>query len=258
MVLQKLLDTYQPIFQPPTTIPLTRLHEHQIHLLPNSQLVHVKLYRYPYFQKHEIELWVEDMLCCHLIRPSRSPYSSPVLLVKKKDGTWRFCMDYRALHAVTVKDRFLLPTIDELLDDLHNAQWFSRLDLAQGFHQIRMLPTDIPKTTFHAHNGHYEYNVMPFDLCNAPPTFQVTMNDLFWPFVRKFVLAFFDDILVYSRNFEEHLLHLESVLRALCREQFFVKLSKCAFGQQCIDYLGHIVLAKVIRLAILCRIAEAS
>ena len=171
------------------------------------------------------------MLRRHLIRPSRSPYSSLVLLVKKKDGTWCFCMDYRALNAITVKDRFPLPTIGELLDDLRNTQWFSRLDLAQGFHQIRMSPTHIPKTAFRTHNDHYEYNVMPFGLCNAPSTFQATMNDLFWPFVRKFVLIFFDDILVYSLNFEEHLLHLEFVLHTLRCEQFFVKLSKCAFGQ---------------------------
>jgi len=140
-------------------------------------------------------------------------------------------MDYKALNTVTVKDRFPLPTIDELLDDLHNAQWFSRLDLAQGFHQIRMSPMDIPKTAFRTHNDHYEYSVMLFGLCNAPSMFQATMNDLFRPFVLKFVLVFFDDILVYSRNFEEHLLHLESVLRTLRHEQFFVKLSKYAFGQ---------------------------
>ena len=142
------------------------------------------------------------MLRLHFIWPSRSPYSSPVLLVKKKDDTWHFCMDYRTPNTVTVKDRFPLLSIDELLDDLCNAQWFSKLDLARGFHQIRMSPMDIPKTTFRTHNGHYEYNVMLFGLCNMPSMFQATMNDLFWPFVRKFILVFFDDILVYSQNFE--------------------------------------------------------
>lgn len=176
-----------------------------------------------------------------MIKPSRSPFSSPVLLVKKKDGTWRFCVDYRALNSITVKDRFPIPTIDELLDDLGTATSFSKLDLAQGFHQIQMQPEDIPKTTFRTHHEHYEYKVMPFVLCNAPSTFQVTMNDLFSPFLLKFVLVFFDDILIFSNSFTDHLEHLALVLRTLHEGQFFLKESKCAFAQHSIEYLGHIV-----------------
>lgn len=151
--LQNPLQSYSTLFQQPTSLPPSRLHDHQINLLPNSQPVHVKPYRYPYFQKHGIEIQVEEMLLCNHIRSSRSPYSSHVLLVKKKDGTWCFRVDYRALNAVIIKDRFPIPTIDELLDDLHHATWFSRMDLALGFHQIRMAPTDIRKTSFRTHNA---------------------------------------------------------------------------------------------------------
>ena len=182
------------------------------------------------------------MLHRHLIHPSHSPYSSLVLLVKKKDESWWFCVDYHALNTITIKDRFPLPTIDDLLDDLGHATWFSKMDLAQGFHQIRMVESDIPETTFCTYQGHYEYVVMPFRLCNAPSTFQATMNDLIRPFIRKFIHVFFDDILVYSHNFDEHLDHLDQVLHTLQQGEFNLKLSKCVFGQHSIDYLGHIVL----------------
>lgn len=239
-----LLTQFRALFNPPQDLPPPRHITHKIHLLPNTNPVNVRPYRYPHFQKCEIEKQVEDMLKSGMIQLSQSPFSSPVLLVKKKDGSWRFCVDYRALNSITVKDRFPMPTIDELLDELGHTTWFSKLDLRQGFRQILMDPDDIHKTTFRTHQGHYEYKVMPFGLCNAPSTFQATMNELLKPFLRKFVAVFFDDILVYSSSFEQHITHLNCVFQTLLEGRFFLKGSKCLFGQRQLEYLGHIVSRK--------------
>ena len=242
--INNLLNRYQKLFQTPNHLPPPRDVTHRINLQPSTAPVNVRPYRYPHFQKTEIEKQVSNLLSAGLIRPSTSPYSSPVLLVKKKDGTWRLCVDFRSLNAVTVRDRFSIPTIDELLDELGQASWFSKLDLRQGFHQILMHELDIEKTAFRTHHGHYEYLVMPFGLCNAPSTFQAAMNSLLTPFLHRFATVFFDDILVYNDSLTSHILHLETIFLTLLQGQYYLKQAKCLFTQEQLEYLGHIVSGK--------------
>ena len=190
---------------------------------------------------------MHEILTLELIWPSTSPFSSLVLLVKQ-NGSWRFCINYRALSEVTVKDRFPIPTVEDMLDELHGATYFTKLDLRAGYHQVRVHPSDIHKTTCRTHNDHYEYMVMPFGLCNALSTFQTILNAIFWPHLRKFILVFFDDILIYSTTWDCHLNHVRQALEILKQQRFFVKASKCNFGQQELEYLGHIVTCHCVKV----------
>ncbi|KAJ3687163.1 hypothetical protein LUZ61_016327 [Rhynchospora tenuis] len=241
--LQSTLTDFDHIFQEPTELPPKRSIDHEIPLKEGSQPVSIRPYRYSYFQREEIEKIIEDLLVHNFIKPSTSPYSSPVLLVKKKDNSWRLCIDYRQLNDTTIKNKYPIPIIDDLLDELKGAAYFSKVDLRSGYHQIRMADCDTFKTAFRTHHGHFEFVVMPFGLTNAPATFQTLMNNLFQPYLRKFVLVFFDDILIYSQTIEDHVIHVSQVLQVLSDNQMFAKRTKCEFGMTQIEYLGHIISA---------------
>lgn len=196
----------------------------------------------------EVKKQLTDLLARGYIQPSSSPFGAPILFVRKKDGTLRFCVDYRALNKITVKNRYPLPRVEELFDRLQGAKVFSKIDLEAGYWQLRVKETDVPKTAFRTRYGHYEFKVMPFGLTNAPAAFQGAMNDIFRPYLDDFVVVFLDDILVYSKNPEEHLKHLNIVLETLHKHSFFAKLSKCTFGQDSIEFLGHIISPEGIRM----------
>lgn len=242
--IQSLLSEFESVFQNVSDLPPHRALDHAIPLLPNAIPVNSRPYSYSPAQKDEIERQVSEMLSARLITTSCSPFASPVLLVKKKDNSWRFCVDYRRLNALTVKNKFPLPIVDELLDELAGTKYFSKLDLRSGYHQIRMLEFDEYKTAFKTHHGHFQFRVMPFGLTNAPATFQCLMNSIFAPFLRKFVLLFMDDILIYNKCWEDHLQHLKCVLQLLQQHQFCAKLSKCTFVASQLEYLGHIISAQ--------------
>jgi hypothetical protein len=183
------------------------------------------------------------MLHQGVIQPISSVFSALVLLVKKQDGSWRFYVNYRALNSKTVKDKFPIPVVEELFNELHGGVFFTKLDMRSGYHQVRMHDADVEKTTFCTHQGFFEFLVMPFGLANAPATFQALMNDTLWSFLRWFVLVFFDDILIYSSSWSEHLRHINMVLAKLQEHHLFIKRSKCSFGEHSVAYLGHVISA---------------
>ena len=209
------MENHSKVFETPKGIPPILDHDHAIHLIPGSVPPNIRLYRYPYVQKREIEHMIAEMLEVGIIQPSQSSFSAPVVLVHKKDGSWCMCPYYRELNKLTIKDRFPIPMIDELLDELHGAIYFTKLDLRSGCHQIRMKIEDIPKTKFQTHEGHYQFLVMPFRFTNAPYTFQGLMNSIFNLFLRKFVLVFFDDIQIYNTSWKDHVKHVDRVLKLL-------------------------------------------
>jgi transposase InsO family protein len=198
-------------------------------------------YRLSPKEVQEVQTQVKELLRQGLIEPSNSPYGAPILFVQKKDGTLRMCCDWRKLNAQTIKSRYPLPRIDELMDSLQGAQFFTSLDLQSGYHQILISPEDAPKTAFTTPFGHYQWKVMSFGLCNAPAIFQETMNKVLSPLLRKGVLVYMDDIMVYAKTREEHARLLDQALTLLREHDFYVKLSKCEFEKPELKFLGHIV-----------------
>nr|KYP57679.1 Retrovirus-related Pol polyprotein from transposon 17.6 [Cajanus cajan] len=241
-IILQLLDDFKDIFQEPTQLPPSRPnHDHKISLIQGANPVNKRPYRYARHQKDIIEGLIQQYLKTGVIQHNTNPYASPVVLVGKKDGSWRLCVDYRDLNQATIKNKFPIPLVDDLLDELHGSTVFSKIDLRAGYNQVRMAKFDVGKTAFRTHGGHYEYLVMPFGLTNAPATFQSLMNDIFKHTLRKFLLVFFDDILIYSKSFDDHVRHLQQVLLTMRKNLLFAKRSKCYFAVGKVEYLGHFI-----------------
>ena len=212
-----------------TTLPPEREVEFMIDLVPGAEPQSRTPYRMAPAELEELKLQLQDLLAQGYIQPSTSPWGAPVLFVKKKDGSMRLCIDYRQLNNLTIKNRYPLPLIDELFDQLQGATVFSKLDLRQGYYQLRVKAEDIPKTAFNTRYGHYEFVVMPFGLTNALAVFMDLMHRVFQMYLDRFVVIFIDDILVYSKTEREHKEHLRLVLQRLKEHQLFAKFSKQEF-----------------------------
>ncbi|GJU28577.1 putative reverse transcriptase domain-containing protein [Tanacetum coccineum] len=195
----------------------------------------------PHVQMLELSNQLKELQEKGFIRPSHSSWGAPVLFVKKKDGAMRMCIDYRELNKLTIKNRYPLPRIDDLFDQLQGACCFSKIDLRSGYHQLRVQEEDISKTTFRTRYGHFEFTVMPFGLTNTPAIFMDLMNRVCKPYLDKFVIVFIDDILIYSKSEEEHEVHLKTILDLLKKEKLYAKFSKCEFWLKEVQFLGHVV-----------------
>lgn len=223
----------------PTGLPPSRSINHRIKLIPGTSPTNRQQYRLSNEEKTELNSQVQKLLKQGFIRDSVSPYNSPVLFVKKKDGTLRMCVDFRLLNQHTIRDRFPIPLVDDILSQIGNAKIFSKLDLVSGFHQLRIHEADTEKTAFSTNWGHYEYLVMPFGLTNAPSSFQRLMNGILQPFLGRGVVVYMDDILVYTDTLEDHAHLLRAVLKTLRTNQLQCNLTKCEMFRSRIKFLGH-------------------
>ncbi|GJQ96611.1 putative nucleotidyltransferase, ribonuclease H [Tanacetum coccineum] len=222
-------------------LPPVRQVEFQIDLIPRATPVARAPYRLAPSEMQELSNQLQELADRGFIRPSTSPWGAPVLFVKKKDGSFRMCIDYRELNKLTVKNRYPLPRIDDLFDQLQGSSVYSKIDLRSGYHQLRVRDEDIPKTAFRTRYEHYEFQVMPFGLTNAPAVFMDLMNRVCKPYLDKFVIVFIDDILIYSRNKEEHANHLRIILELLKKEKLYAKFSKCDFWIHIVQFLRHLI-----------------
>jgi hypothetical protein len=222
-------------------LPSEREVEFTIDLVPEIGPISKAPYRMAPVELKELKEQLQDLLGKGFIWPNASLWGAPVLFVKKKDGSMRLCIDYRELNKVTIRNKYPLPRIDDLFDQLRGSEVFSKIDLRSGYHQLRVKEEDIPKTAFQIRYGHYEFLVMPFGLTNALAVFMDLMNRVFHEYLDSFVIVFIDDILVYSKSQEKHEEHLRIVLQILRDRKLFAKLKKCEFWMDRVVFLGHVI-----------------
>jgi hypothetical protein len=222
-------------------MPPDREVEFIIDLLPDTAPISKRPYRMSVEELKELKKQLTELQEAGYIRPSSSPWGAPVLFVQKKDGSQRMCVDYRSLIDVTIKNKYPLPRIEDLFDQMRGARVFSKIDLRSGYHQMKIRPSDIPKTAFSTRYGLYEFTVMSFGLTNAPAYFLNLMNKVFMEYLYRFIVVFIDDILIYSKNDSDHEEHLQMVLQKLWDNQLYAKFSKCEFWFDEVPFLGHII-----------------
>jgi hypothetical protein len=225
-------------------MPPDRDVEFIIDLLPGTGPIAKRPYCMSIDELAKVKKQLDELISKEYIRPSASPWGSPILFVKKKDGSMRMCVNYQNQNTVTIKNKYPLPRIDDLLDQLRGAKYFSKIDLRSGYHQMKIRESDIPKTAFVTRYGQYEFTVVSFGLTNALAYFMNMMNKVFMDELYKFVVVFINDILIYSSTAEEHEHHLRTVLEKLAQHQLYAKFSKCEFWLQEVAFLGHVLSAE--------------
>ncbi|XP_054793649.1 uncharacterized protein LOC129299213 [Prosopis cineraria] len=239
--IQEVLQEYKHVMpdELPKKLPPKREVDHQIELEPSAKPPALVPYRMSPPELAELRRQLQDLLDSGYIQPSKAPYGAPILFQKKKDGSLRMCIDYRTLNKITIKNKYPIPLIADLFDQLRKARYFSKLDLRSGYYQVRIAAGDESKTTCVTRYGAFEFLVMPFRLTNALATFCTLMNKLFHPYLDQFVVVYLDDIVVYSKTLEEHAQHLKKVFQVLSNHELYIKLEKCSFAKQDVDFLRH-------------------